>query len=52
MVVLLNLIFAILGGWLTLYLLGRAGAAQPVAVVVAVLVGILVYTLNIAGQVV
>lgn len=52
MFVLLNLAFALLLGWLALWLIEKAGAPNPLAVLVAVIVGILVYTMNLASQVI
>lgn len=51
MIILLNIVFALLAGWLTQYVAIRAGAAQPIALILAVIVGIIVYLVNIAGQI-
>ena len=52
MILLLNLAFGLLAGWLTDYLLGRAGVDQPIRVIIAVIVGIVVFFANLAAQVV
>lgn len=52
MVILLNIVFGLLAGWLTDYVLVKAGVDAPVRTVVAVIVGIIIYLLNIADQLV
>lgn len=51
MVLLLNIVFALLFGWLALWIAGEAGAPRPIAVCVAVIVGIVVFLANLASQV-
>ena len=51
MYVLLNLAFALLLGWLALWLVEKAEVPKPIAVLVAVIIGILVYMMNLAGEV-
>lgn len=52
MILLLNIAFGLLAGWLTDYVLARAGVDNPIRVVVAVIVGIVVFAANLAAQVV
>lgn len=49
MIFLLNLVFGLLAGWLTDYVLARMGVEAPVRVVVAVIVGIIIFLLNLAA---
>lgn len=51
MVILLNIVFGLLAGWLTDYVLARIGVDAPVREIVAVVVGIIVFLLNLAAQV-
>lgn len=51
MLVLINLIFALLFGWLALWVAGKARAPEPVAWIIAVIVGLIVFSLNLAAQV-
>lgn len=48
MVLLLNLVFAFLGGWFALYLARKATAPEPLAWIIAVIVAIIVFTVDIA----
>lgn len=48
--VLLNLVFAFLFGWLALYIAKRATAPEPLAWIIAVIVAVLVFALDLAGQ--
>jgi hypothetical protein len=50
MAVLLNIVFGLLAGWLTIWLLEKAGAPQPIAVIIGVIVGILVFLVNLVSQ--
>lgn len=50
--VLINLIIAVLAGLLTDYVLGRCKVVDPIKVIVAVLVGGLVFFMNLAARVV
>ena len=52
MVLLLNILFAVLFGWFANYLLERAGVDRPIAVLCGVIVGVLIYLVNIGGQLV
>ena len=52
MLLLLNVIFGLLAGWLALYIMRKASAPEPVSWIVAVIVAIVVYGLNIAAQLV
>lgn len=52
MVLLLNIVLGLLAGVLADYLLGRAGVSDPVKLIVAVLVGVVVFLANLAAQVV
>lgn len=52
MIFLLNIVFGLLAGWLTDYVLGRAGVDSPIRVIIAVVVGIVVFLANLAAQVV
>lgn len=52
MFLLLNLAFALLFGWIALRLAEKAGALQPLAAIIAVIVGIIVYMMNLAARVV
>jgi hypothetical protein len=49
MTLLLNLIIAIVAGFIADYILGRVGVADPIKVVLAVLVAIVVFLANPAG---
>lgn len=50
MILLLNLLIAFLAGVLADYILGRSGVADPVKLIVAVIVGILVFLLSPAAH--
>lgn len=52
MILLLNIVFGLLAGWLTDYVLGRAGVDAPIRVFAAVVVGLIVFFANLAAQVV
>ena len=51
MVLILNIVFALLGGWLAYYLCLKARIDSVIAVIVGVLVGLVVFSLNLAAQV-
>lgn len=49
---LLNVLFALLAGWLTMWIATEVHAPRPVAVLCAVIVGVLVFFANLAARVV
>lgn len=51
MILLLNIVFALLFGWLALWVTETAGVPRPLSVCVAVVVGIIVFLANLAVQV-
>lgn len=51
MIFLLNVLLALLGGWLTLWLAEKVGMPPPLSVMFAVIVGILVFLANPGAQV-
>lgn len=52
MIFFLNVIFGLLAGYLTDYLLARGRVSVPIRTIVAILVGFIVYFANLAVQVV
>lgn len=52
MIFLLNLLMALIAGFLTDYVLTRAGAKTPLPILIAVLVGVIVFLVNPAAQIV
>lgn len=48
---LVNLILAILGGWLAYYVVSKAGADKPVTVIIGVLVGLVVFLADLASEI-
>lgn len=46
----LNLLIALIAGFLTDFVLGRAGVPDPLKVVIAVLVALLVFFADLASQ--
>lgn len=52
MVFLLDIVFGILAGFLTLWIAGELRAPRPVAVVLAVLVGFVVFLAGLGARVV
>lgn len=47
----LNIIFGLIAGFLTDYVLARMGVSDPVKVLVAVLVGVVVFLADLASQI-
>lgn len=52
MILLLNLIFALLAFFATRYVMASVGAANPIATLVGVLMGIVVFLANFGAQVI
>lgn len=52
MVLLLNIAFGLLAGWLADYIMGRARVDNPIRVIIAVIVGVIVFAANLAAQIV
>lgn len=51
MILLLNIVFGLLFGWLALWVTETAGVPRPISVCVAVIVGVIVFLANLAAQV-
>lgn len=48
---LLNIIFAILAGLFTLWVAGEFGAKRQIAVILAILIGLVVFLANLAARI-
>ena len=52
MIFLLNLLFAFLAGMLANYLLATTGVSDPIKIILAIIVGFVVFFANLAAQVI